>query len=870
MKPIHAFFVRILLFVSVVSLIQCGGGSYPYPFQNPKLSPQKRADDLVSRLTLEEKALQMQNWAPGIERLGIPSYDWWSEALHGVARAGIATVFPQAIGLAATWNTDLMHRLASVISDEARAKHHDFVRQNIRGMNTGLTFWSPNVNLFRDPRWGRGQETYGEDPYLSGRMGVAFVKGMQGDNPRYFKTIATPKHYAVHSGPEPERHRFDAVANDRDLFETYLPAFKACMTEGGAWSIMGAYNRTNGEACCAHPRLLGNILREEWGFKGYVVSDCGAITDIYAGHRLAADAAEASAMAVKNGCDLTCGNEYRSLLQAVERGLITEKEIDVSARRLFEARIRLGMFDPQEKVPYASIPVEVNDSEANRAASLQAARESIVLLKNENTLLPLKKDMKNLLVVGPNADFLESLLGNYNGTPSRAVTPLEGIKNKVSKETQVHFTLGCGWTDATVFTPVPSSALRPETGSAETGLTARYFNNMLLEGKPVLERVDECVDFSWDMAKPAPEVRADTFSVRWTGILAPPESGDYIMAVTGDDGYRLYIGEKLIIDNWREQSPTTRSAAVPMRAGREYPIQLEYYDKWYGADIHLSWCLPNVDPMKEALDMALESDAVIMVGGISPRLEGEEMPVEIPGFFGGDRTEISLPVVQTDLLKALQATGKPVVLVLLSGSAFALPWEKENIPAILEAWYPGEEGGTAIADVIFGDYNPAGRLPVTFYASVDQLPPFEDYSMEDRTYRYFKGKPCYPFGFGLSYTSFDYSNLILERNTIKKNQNLELTVDVENTGGTAGDEVVQLYLADLEASTERPIKSLKGFRRIHLAPGEKTTVAFQLTREDLSMINDKNQWVIEPGAFEALIGASSEDIRLKAGFEVVE
>jgi len=854
----------------VVSASQ-GQVAFRLPFMNPDLPLQARVDDAVSRMTLEEKVSQMMNHAAAIPRLGIPEYDWWSEGLHGVARAGVATVFPQAIGLSATWDTDLMLKVATVISDEARAKHHDFARRGERNMNQGLTYWSPNVNIFRDPRWGRGQETYGEDPHLTGRMGVAFVKGLQGNDLRYLKLVATPKHYAVHSGPEPDRHRFNALSDDRDLYETYLPAFKTCVTEAGAWSVMGAYNRTNGEACNASKKLLGGVLRGEWGFKGYVTSDCGAVGDIFYGHRLVQSEAEASALAVKIGCDLDCGREYQSLLEAVRKGLITEREIDVALKRLVEARFRLGMFDPPEQVKYAQIPISVNDCDANAALALEAARESMVLLKNAKNLLPLKKDLKSILVVGPNADAVDVLYGNYNGVSSRPVTPLEGIKRAVTSNTTVRYLEGCGWTEARSTSTVPSSALRPASGKqGQNGLFAEYFQNLSFEGAPVATGVDPVVDFTWDMTRPRSEIQPINFSARWTGKLVPPKSGRYTLAITADDGFRLFVDGRKLFEDWTDHAPAALSADINLKANREYDIRIEYYQRLGGSSVRFSWAVPDEDPVREAVQAAKASDVVIFVGGISPMLEGEEMPVNAPGFKGGDRTDISLPKTQETLIQALQKTGKPVVLVLMTGSALAVNWAQAQVPAIVLAWYPGQAGGTALADVLFGNCNPAGRLPVTFYQSVNQLPPFEDYRMTNRTYRYFMGKPLYPFGFGLSYTTFAYSNLAVSEPAIKKEQCVNVSVDVANSGLVAGDEVIQLYIKDLQASTPRPIKSLKGFKRIALAPGEKKTVQFTLSPEDLSMVDTAGKWAVEPGKFDVMVGASSEDIRLKGGFEVVE
>jgi beta-glucosidase len=870
----HLHVFRRALVASVMLTVASasrGQDVFRLPFMNPDLPLQTRVDDLVSRMTLEEKVSQTMNHAAAIPRLGVAEYDWWSEGLHGVARAGVATVFPQAIGMAATWDTGLMLKAATVISDEARAKHHDFVRRGEHEMYQGLSYWSPNVNIFRDPRWGRGQETYGEDPYLTGRMGVAFVRGMQGDDGRYLKLVATPKHYAVHSGPEPDRHRFNAVASERDIRETYLPAFKACVTEGGAWSVMGAYNRTNGEACNASKYLLQKVLRGDWGFKGYVTSDCGAVGDIFYGHHIAQTMAEASALAVKIGCDLDCGREYESLLEAVGKGLISEKEIDVTLKRLFEARFRLGMFDPPEIVAYSRIPISANDSDANAALALEAARESMVLLKNANGALPLKNDLKSILVAGPNADAVDVLYGNYNGISSRPVTPLEGIKRAVSPATEVRYLPGCDWVEARAMAPVPSSALRPSAGkSDQNGLSAEYFLNVSLEGAAAATGIDPAVAFDWDQTRPRPPIVHDNFSVRWTGKLVPPKSGRYTLSITADDGFRLFLDGKKLFEDWTRHAPATMSSDLDLKAGREYDIRIEYYQLMGGASIRFNWAQPDADPLRDAVQAAKSSDAVIFVGGISPMLEGEEMPVNAPGFTGGDRTAIGLPKVQEEMIRALQKTGKPVVLVLMTGSALAVNWAQQNVAAIVLAWYPGQAGGTALADVLFGETNPAGRLPVTFYAGTDQLPPFDDYNMANRTYRYFTGKPLYPFGYGLSYTRFTYSNLAVSAAVIRKNQCVNVAVDVENSGSSVGDEVPQLYIKDVVGSTPRPVKSLKGFARIALAPGEKKTVQFTLTPEDLSMVNDAGNWVVEPGQFEVMVGASSEDIRLRGGFEVVE
>ena len=857
---------RLRVKLCVLTLVLCliGSGSlattqesksdHSAAYLNPNLPLEQRVNDLISRMTLEEKVSQMMNAAPAVPRLGIPQYDWWNEALHGVAFSGVATVFPQAIGLGATFDPQLVNRVGTVISDEARAKYHEAQRQGNYNRFYGLTFWSPNINIFRDPRWGRGQETYGEDPYLTSRLGVAFVKGLQGDDPKYLKLVSTPKHYAVHSGPEPERHRFDAAATERDLRETYLPAFRATVVEARAASVMCAYNRTNGEPCCANTHLLGDMLRGEWGFNGYVVSDCGAIDDIYKRHNFLKTAEEASALAVKRGTDLECGDSYKALVNAVKQGLISEAEIDRSLKRLFEARFRLGMFDPPELVPYARIPFSANDSPEHRQLALDAARESIVLLKNENNTLPLRKDLKSIAVIGPNADEVQVLLGNYNGQPSRATTPLAGIRQRVSAQTKVLYALGTTLTEVSAV-PVPASALRGPEG--ESGLKAEYFSNRELKGAPVLTRVDREVNFDWGMTNPAPGVPADDFSARWTGKLVPAMTGRYRFGAIADDGVRVYVDGKLIAEDWTEHAPATVTGEVTLEGGKSYDIKMEYYESKLGAVARLVWQPPVVkseDPYAEAVSVAKQADTVVLVLGLSPRLEGEEMNVREPGFFGGDRTDIKLPARQQALLEAVAATGKPVVLVLLSGSALAVKWANEHIPAIVQAWYPGEEGGTAIAEALFGDYNPAGRLPVTFYKSVDQLPAFDNYQMDGRTYRFFKGEPLYPFGHGLSYTRFKYSGLTLSSSRVAPAEKVLVSAEVENSGAREGDEVVQLYVTDIDASVRVPIRSLAGVERVHLKPGERRVIKFTIEPRQLAVITNEGRTVVEPGDFRITIG----------------
>jgi len=851
-------------------------------YRDPALPIPARVDDLVSRMTLEEKISQMVHDAPAIERLGIPAYGWWNECLHGVARAGIATVFPQAIGLAATWDVGLMAEVAEAISDEARAKHHEFLRRGVRQLYTGLTMWSPNVNIFRDPRWGRGQETYGEDPYLTSRLGVAFVRGLQGeDDPKRpagrLKLVGTPKHLAAHSGPEIGRHEFDAVVSERDLRETYLPAFEACVKEGRAASVMGAYNRVNGEAACASPTLLTKIVRGEWGFEGVIVSDCFALNDIFGGHKLVETPAEASALAVRAGCDLECGCAFGALMEAVEQGLIDEAAIDRAVTRLFAARFRLGMFDPPEQTRYAQIPFEVNDSPAHRDLALRAARESIVLLKNEppvgvdtqdrpydgqRPLLPLPKDLKSIAVIGPDADDLAVLLGNYCGTPSAAVTPLEGIRRKVASGAAVYYAQGCEIAPGVPpLQVVPSACLRPTGGRTGHGLAGTYFRDHRFS-EVAFERVDPVVDFMWRDASPLGGYGTEPFAARWTGVLIPPVSGIYHLGARGSSGFSLWLDGRELLDFATHDHETfTRTAAVELEAGRLYDVRLEYINAGRDPRVHLLWAVPGQDHAAAALEAAQKAEVVVMVMGLSPSLEGEEMPVHVEGFSGGDRTDIGLPGTQERLLRQIHATGKPVVLVLMGGSAIAVNWAQAHVPAILHAWYPGEEGGTAIADVLFGDANPGGRLPVTFYKSVEQLPPFNDYNMVGRTYRYMTEEPLYPFGFGLSYTSFEYSDLRISPRSIGPGGAVQVAVDVENVGEVAGDEVVQLYISHKNSAVSRPVKELKGFERISLAAGERRTVTFTLSASQLRYWGGDG-WVLEPGTVAVQVGGSSRDVRV--------
>jgi beta-glucosidase len=825
-------------------------------YLNPDLPAEQRAKDLVSRMVLEEKVLQMQDQAPAIPRLGIPAYGWWNEALHGVARAGQATVFPQAIGLAATWDTGLMHRIAGIISTEARAKYNEALRNDNHERYRGLTFWSPNINIFRDPRWGRGQETYGEDPFLTSRMAVEFIRGMQGDDPHYLKVVATAKHYAVHSGPEPARHRFDAHPAERDLNETYLPAFRASVVEGKVASIMCAYNSVNGEPACVNDDLLWHKLRRDWGFQGYVVSDCGAIRDIYAAnaHHFVATVVDAAGLAVREGTDLTCGGEYaEGLIHAVKAekiGRVSPDEIDRSLERLFTARFKLGMFDPPERVPFNAIPYSEVDSAAHRQVAIEAARKSIVLLTNRNRTLPLGPDVKKIAVLGPSADDPVSLLGNYNGISARNVTPLEGIETQYAGKAEVRFAPGATYTSQTP-SLVPACVLTPPEGSGH-GLQAEYFDNADFQGEPKLLRVEPRIFQQADLPDPAVAAAFPDggYSVRWSGTLRVSASGDYAFSSrggSGPSGIRISLdGQELAAPAPTAPAPTAPAPAAPLghtgagratspqfharlEAGRAYKLRVEYQPKGAGG-AQLMWLPPAAGLLAEAIDAVKNSDVAVVFVGLTPYLEGEEMPVTIPGFAGGDRTRLDLPVVQENLVEAAISTGKPVVVVLTSGSAVAANFAGERAAAVLEAWYGGEEIGAAIAETLAGANNPSGRLPVTFYRGVEQLPPFEEYAMKGRTYRYFKGNPAYGFGFGLSYSTFLYSDL----RTSRAADGARIAVSVKNDSAREGDEVVQLYV-DGPGGADNPIRSLRGFERIHLGAGESRDVEFHLAPEDVPL-----------------------------------
>ncbi len=819
----------------------------PQPaYLNPALPVDQRVHDLVARMTLDEKASQVVHDAAAIPRLQIPVYNWWTEALHGVA-VGTATVFPEPIGLAASFDEPLIHNVGTAIAIEARAKHHEQLRHG-NYLGVGLDFWSPNINIFRDPRWGRGQETYGEDPYLTGRMAVAYVTGMQGDDPKYLRVIATPKHYAVHSGPEPLRHTMDVQVSKHDEEDTYLWAFRAAVTEGKAGSVMCVFNSVNGEPGCANSFLLEDQLRDKWNFQGYVVTDCDSIVDIYRGHHYVQSLAEAAAISMKRGTDLDCndpGNDYARYIDAVKQGLLTEKDLDVAVTRLMKARFLLGMFDPPETVSYAQIPFSENDSEPHRQLALQAARESIVLLKNDG-ILPLKSRIKRFAVVGPLADQIEVLEGNYNGTPSRATSALEGIR-KQFPSAQISFEPG------TLFLRskdvIPAEALT--TSDGRPGLKAEFFQNRDLQGPPQVSRVDSQVNFVFTEQPPAPGMGKLNFSARWSGFLTAKASGNYQIGASGLDGCRLWLNGQLLVDHWSNCVTTTK--AIQLIKGRKYSVKLEYWRGGGAARIKLLWLPPQNDPLTAALASANKADVVVAVVGITSELEDEESPVNLPGFKGGDRTSLDLPQEEEDLLKGLKATGKPLVIVLMNGSALAVNWANENANAILDAWYSGEEGGTAIAETLAGINNPAGRLPVTFYKSVDQLPPFEDYAMTNRTYRYFSGQPLYPFGYGLSYSKFLYSDLKLSSSTLDAGNSLHVDVNVRNITQRDGDEVVELYLTPPQ-TPGAPIRSLRAFARVQIAAGKTQPVHFTLAPRDLSTVNRAGDRVVAAGEYRISVG----------------
>lgn len=824
-------------------------------YQDTNASFEERAKDLVARMTLDEKIPQLINDAPAIPRLGVREFNWWNEGLHGVAALGEATVFPQAIGMAAAWDEPLMLKVADVISTEFRAKHyaeqHRFGGSDWFG---GLSVWSPNINIFRDPRWGRGQETYGEDPHLTSRLGVAFVKGLQGTDPKFLKTIATPKHYAVHSGPEASRHRDDIHPSKKDLEETYLPAFRATIVEANAQSIMCAYNAVDGVPACASNDLLQKKLRGDWGFKGFVVSDCGAVFDIYhsANHGYKATPEEGVKAAFEAGMDLICGdaNEADHIRSAVKKGLISEAQLDKSLVRLFTARMQLGQFDPRTKV-FPKITPRDNDTNDHRQLNRSMAEKSLVLLKNKDDFLPFKSNIKTIAVIGPNADSLEALVGNYNGSPSQPVTILKGIKARFG-EGNIRYVKGTGLLSP-VQAPVPNEFLCTDAKCRKPGLNAEYFAEKNFDSKPQSKKIDANATVSW-------EGEVASGAVRWSGYLKAPETGTYSLRYVADGGYRIWVNNQLIIDAWNvDWRPVIASGMVDLNAGQIYSLKIEAFQRGEQGNEHLVWSLPSNAEVDSAVNAAKNSDAIVFVGGLTAQVEGEEMPVPLPGFTGGDRTDILLPKAQREILQKLYATGKPVVVVLMNGSALAVNEEDEKAAAIVEAWYPGGQGGEAVASLLAGDFSPSGRLPVTFYKSLEQLPPFSDYSMANRTYRYHKNEVLYPFGYGLSYSKFSYGTVSVSPKNWSKGE-VTISVDVKNIGAYDADEVVQVYLSRKDIP-DSPIRSLAAFQRVHLKKGETQKVTFKLNDRALSIVNNQGERAITPGTATLWIGGGQPQQR---------
>jgi len=839
----------------------------PCPYMDISLRPEARAVDLVHRMTVEEKISQTMDHAKAIPRLGVPEYNWWNEGLHGVARSGFATVFPQAIAMASTWDSNLVKNVGDVVSTEARAKHNEAIKANHFSRYTGLTYWSPNINIFRDPRWGRGQETYGEDPFLTATTGVAFIHGLQGEDPKYFKVIATPKHFAVHSGPEPSRHGFDVDPSPFDLEDTYLPAFRAAITQGHADSIMCAYNAVDHVPACANTMLLQDYLRNAWHFEGFVVSDCDAVDDVRRGHHFAVDNAHASALSMKAGTDLDCGSAYSALGDAVHEGLISQEILDTALVRLFTARFRLGMFDPPDTVSFNKLSWADVDTTSNRKLALQVARESIVLLKNSQHALPLARN-KRIAIVGPTADLLQAVEGNYMGTSLRPVLPLQGMRTQFGSA-NIIYSPGAPLAEE-MTSPIPSTAFHATGQPTTMGLRAEYFDNPRFKGQPKLQRIDDVINFNWDSVAPDPSLPAHNFSVRWTGDLTFPAPGKYTlhfrgiprsknavdMTGEGQQGasitapaVRVFLDGEILIDS----SSGKNFADVTLVTAGAHTIRIEYVRVSNDRYVSLEWMMPAGALLKDAATAAQSADVVVAFVGLSPDLEGEEMSVHVPGFNGGDRTNINLPPAQEQLLKAMKATGKPLIVVLTSGSAVAVNWAQENADAILEAWYGGEEAGTAIAETIAGANNPSGRLPVTFYCGVTELPSFDDYSMSNRTYRYFKGQPLYPFGFGLSYSSFEYEKPRLSSTRIHAGDHVELTTKVKNVSAVEGDEVVQVYVESPGGpSNAHPF--LAGYQRVRLRAGESKLVSIQIEPAQLSRVNVLGERTISAGTYHVFAG----------------
>jgi len=826
------------------------------PYQNPALTPLERAKDLVGRMSWEEKIPQLINDAPAIPRLGVREFNWWNEGLHGVAALGEATVFPQAIGMAAAWDAPLLKQAAGVVSTEFRAKH--YAKQHRFGGSdwfAGLTVWAPNINIFRDPRWGRGQETYGEDPHLTARLGVAYVQGLQGDDPKYLKTVATPKHYAVHSGPEATRHKDNVNPSPKDLEETYLPAFKATVQEGHAGSVMCAYNAVNGVPACANPALIKDTLRGKWGFDGFVVSDCAAVYDIYSpkNHAYTPTPEAGIKAAFDAGMDLICGDadEADHIRKALQKGLISQQQIDTSLIRLFTARMRLGQFDPRPEV-FPTITASANDTPENRKLAQTLAEKSIVLLKNQNNFLPLGPSIKTLAVIGPNADSTEALVGNYNGSPSHPVTVLGGLQKRFGTNA-IRYAQGTGLLYP-LEAPVPDQVLCVDAKCKKPGLKAEYFADKNLGPKPLKQQVEANVQVSWK-----DQVRSS--AMRWSGFIKAPETGRYTLRYKADGGYRIWVNDQLIIDAWKlDWRAVIASGSIDLAAGQIYSLKVESFQRGEQGNEQLIWSIPSDPGAEAALAAAKASDVVIFAGGLTAQVEGEEMPVPMPGFVGGDRTDLNLPAGQRALLQKLYATGKPIVVVLMNGSALAVNEEDAQATALVEAWYPGGQGGDAVAAVLAGDISPSGRLPITFYKSLDQLPAFNDYSMSNRTYRYHKSPVLYPFGFGLSYSSFRYGEIKVQPKQWEPGDTLRLSVNVTNTGNRDAEEVVQLYLArpDIPGS---PVRALAGFQRIKIAKGATEQIIFELKADTLSTVDESGKRAVVAGKADIWIGGGQPEAR---------
>jgi beta-glucosidase len=838
---------HLLIIMTLLPIMAAAQDYKSFPMWNTSLPVEQRVNDVVSRLTLEEKVAQMLNAAPAISRLGIPAYEWWNEVLHGVARTPYhVTSYPQAIGMAATWDTNSLNRMADYSAEEGRAIHNIAIEKNKTGDRyLGLTYWTPNINIFRDPRWGRGQETYGEDPFLTAMLARSFVRGLQGEDPKYLKAAACAKHFAVHSGPEPTRHSDNFNPSVYDLWDTYLPAFRELVVNAKVAGVMCAYNAINTQPCCANDLLMNNILRNQWKFTGYVTSDCWAVDDFFRYHKTHKDAVSSAVDAVMHGTDVECGNSvYRTLLDAVKTGLIKEAQLDISLKRLFTIRYRLGMFDPSSMVKYAQAKTTALEAPAHKAHALKMAQQSIVLLRNENNALPLSKKLKKIVVLGPNADNKIAVLGNYNGIPSRVVTVLEGIKEKLGAGTEVVYEKAINFTNDTLMAYDAISSRYTIEGKA--GVKAEYFTNEKLEGQPALTQMENDIDHFWTEGQsPAGAIPSVHYSIRFTTSFTAPKEETMNFEAEGDDGYKVIINGKTMVDAWTRNRWGAKQFSLPVKKDTVYNITVECYQTDGNASIRFKaghYVKTDFAALQKRIK---DADVIVFAGGISPQLEGEEMPVTVPGFKGGDRTSILLPAVQTELLKSLKATGKPVVFVMMTGSALATPWESENIPAIINAWYGGQSAGTAVADVLFGDYNPAGRLPVTFYKSDNDIPAFSDYSMDGRTYRYFRGEALYPFGYGLSYTSFQYSNLKTPP-SLAHNKKIVVTVQVKNAGKRDGEEVVQLYVSHDYSKGKTPVRALKGFQRIFLKAGQTKQLSFTLIPEQLSLVDEDTGQLYQP------------------------